>query len=143
MLVGAADVAALQWVLVDSGVGSEADVDRAREVAGSFGLFLRRLFGFDRAAPRDAFARFLGSAQAAPPARSEKVTASGLRRSPVGCDQVPVTMPSLCAAASAGWRGGTGRPELSSTQPRWSVKMMPSRSLAFPVMPKWPRWCSR
>jgi type I restriction enzyme, R subunit len=58
-LITAADVAALQRILVDSGVGSEADVDRARSEAGSFGLFVRRLVGLDRAAAKDAFAGFL------------------------------------------------------------------------------------
>lgn len=57
--ISAADISALQRVLVDSGVGSDADVDRAREEAGSFGLFVRRLVGLDRAAAKDAFAGFL------------------------------------------------------------------------------------
>ncbi len=58
-LITAADVAALQRVLVDSGVGSDADLDRDREEAGSFGLFIRRLVGLDRGAANDAFAGFL------------------------------------------------------------------------------------
>jgi type I restriction enzyme R subunit len=58
-LITVADIAALQRVLIESGIGSEADVDRARTEAGSFGLFIRRLVGLDRAAAKDAFAGFL------------------------------------------------------------------------------------
>src|SRR5690606_24792100 len=58
-LITADDVAELQRVLVESGVGSEADLERARAEAGSIGLFIRRLAGLDRAAAKDAFAGFL------------------------------------------------------------------------------------
>ena len=58
-LITAADVAELQRVLVESGVGSEVDFERARAEAGSIGLFIRRLVGLDRAAAKDAFAAFL------------------------------------------------------------------------------------
>lgn len=58
-LIAAADVVVLQRVLVESGVGTEADVDRARAEAGSFGLFIRRLVGLDRAAAKAAFSGFL------------------------------------------------------------------------------------
>jgi len=58
-LITADDVAELQRVLVEAGVGSEADLDRARSEAGSIGLFIRRLVGLDRGAAKDAFAAFL------------------------------------------------------------------------------------
>jgi type I restriction enzyme R subunit len=54
-----ADLAELQRILVDSGVGSPADVDRAAAEAGGFGLFVRSLVGLDRAAAKDAFASFV------------------------------------------------------------------------------------
>jgi type I restriction enzyme R subunit len=53
------DVAELQRVLVESGVGSAADFHRARTEAGSVGLFLRGLAGLDRSAAKDVFAGFL------------------------------------------------------------------------------------
>ena len=52
-------MAELQRVLVDSGVGSADDVQRAVEEAGSFGVFIRRLVGLDRMAAKEAFAEFL------------------------------------------------------------------------------------
>jgi type I restriction enzyme R subunit len=58
-LITAEDVAQLQRVLVEAGVGSHADLDRARTEAGSIGLFIRRLVGLDRGAAKDAFAAFL------------------------------------------------------------------------------------
>ena len=54
-----ADLAELQRILVDSGVGTAADVDRAAAEAGGFGLFVRSLVGLDRAAAKDAFASFV------------------------------------------------------------------------------------
>ena len=36
-----------------------AEVERARAEAGSFGLFIRRLVGLDRAAAKEAFGEFL------------------------------------------------------------------------------------
>lgn len=56
-----ADLAELQRVLVESGVGTEEDVNRAVEQAGSLGVFIRGLVGLDRSAAKDAFAQFLDS----------------------------------------------------------------------------------
>lgn len=53
------DLAKLQQVLVDSGVGTAQDCERARTEEGSLGLFIRRLVGLDRAAAKEAFASFL------------------------------------------------------------------------------------
>jgi type I restriction enzyme R subunit len=57
--IAADDVAELQRILVESGVGSAADFDRARAEAGSIGLFIRGLVGLDRSAAKDAFTDFL------------------------------------------------------------------------------------
>ena len=53
------DIAELQRVLIDSGVGTADDVERAVEEAGSFGVFIRRLVGLDRMAAKEALAEFL------------------------------------------------------------------------------------
>jgi type I restriction enzyme R subunit len=53
------DMAELQRILVESGVGTEEDFDQAKEQAGSFGLFVRSLVGLDRAAAKEAFGQFL------------------------------------------------------------------------------------
>ena len=53
------DLVELQRILVDSGVGSAEECERAQREAGSFGLFVRRLVGLDRAAAKEAFADFL------------------------------------------------------------------------------------
>lgn len=58
-VITADDVAELQRVLVEAGVGSETDLERARAEAGSIGLFIRRLAGLDRSAAKSAFAEFL------------------------------------------------------------------------------------
>lgn len=57
--ITANDLAELQRILVDSGVGTAGECERARKEAGSFGLFVRRLVGLDRAAAKEAFAQFL------------------------------------------------------------------------------------
>lgn len=57
--ITADDLAELQRILVDSGVGSSGECERAQREAGSFGLFVRRLIGLDRAAAKAAFADFL------------------------------------------------------------------------------------
>ena len=57
--ITADDLAELQRILVDSGVGTGADVERAATEAGGFGLFVRSLVGLDRVAAKDAFATFV------------------------------------------------------------------------------------
>jgi type I restriction enzyme R subunit len=57
--ITAADMEELQRVLVESGVGSAGDCARAEAEAGSFGIFIRKLVGLDRAAAKEAFADFL------------------------------------------------------------------------------------
>jgi type I restriction enzyme, R subunit len=58
-LITADDVAELQRILVEAGIGSAAHLERARTEAGSVGLFIRRLVGLDRTAAKDALADFL------------------------------------------------------------------------------------
>jgi type I restriction enzyme R subunit len=53
------DMAELQRVLVESGVGTAEDLERAHAEAGGFGIFVRSLVGLDRAAAKEAFAEFL------------------------------------------------------------------------------------
>jgi len=61
--VTAADLAELQRVLVDSGIGTADDVQQAGIEAGSLGLFIRGLVGLDRSAAKDAFAEFLDASR--------------------------------------------------------------------------------
>ena len=49
----------LQRILVESGVGSEENIEAAKHQAGSFGLFIRSLVGLDQAAAKEAFGAFL------------------------------------------------------------------------------------
>ncbi|MCA1702841.1 MAG: restriction endonuclease subunit R, partial [Actinobacteria bacterium] len=53
------DLAELQRILLDSGIGTAADVERAMAEAGGFGLFIRGLVGLDRGAAKEAFGEFL------------------------------------------------------------------------------------
>ncbi len=57
--ITAADMAELQRVLVAAGIGDTDTFAQASERAGSFGLFIRSIVGLDRAAAKQAFARFL------------------------------------------------------------------------------------
>jgi type I restriction enzyme, R subunit len=55
----AADVAELERMLVDSGVGTAEDLDRAKTESHGLGLFVRLLVGMDREAAKEALAGFL------------------------------------------------------------------------------------
>jgi type I restriction enzyme, R subunit len=57
--ITAEDLTALEQMLLDSGAGQAADVDRATEEAHGLGLFVRSLVGLDRQAAIDAFGSFL------------------------------------------------------------------------------------
>lgn len=63
----ASDLGELEKMLLDAGIGSEADIARAREASQGFGRFVRSLVGLDRAAVQAAFGEFLagGTASAA------------------------------------------------------------------------------
>jgi len=54
-----ADLAALERVLLDSEVGTPADLEAARIQADGLGLFVRHLIGLDRGAAKQAFGTFL------------------------------------------------------------------------------------
>lgn len=54
-----ADLDELEKMLTASGIGGSEDVDRAKEESNGLGLFVRALVGLDRAAAKQAFARFL------------------------------------------------------------------------------------
>ncbi|MBP1685941.1 MAG: type restriction protein res subunit, partial [Deltaproteobacteria bacterium] len=55
----AADLAELERMLVESGVGAAEDVSRAKAASQGLGLFVRSLVGMDREAAKDALAGFL------------------------------------------------------------------------------------
>jgi type I restriction enzyme R subunit len=62
----AADLAELQRMLAESGVGGAEDIQRAAEEAHGLGLLVRSLVGLDRQAAKEALAGFLaGKALAA------------------------------------------------------------------------------
>jgi len=55
----ASDLAELERMLLEAGVGDGADFDRAREEAKGLGTFIRSLVGLERSAASDAFAAFI------------------------------------------------------------------------------------
>ncbi len=55
----AADLAELELMLVESGVGAEEDVGRAKTESQGLGLFVRSLVGMDREAAKGALSGFL------------------------------------------------------------------------------------
>jgi type I restriction enzyme R subunit len=62
----AADLAELQRMLAESGVGGVDDIQRAADESHGLGLFVRSLVGLDRQAAKEALAGFLtGKALAA------------------------------------------------------------------------------
>jgi type I restriction enzyme R subunit len=63
----ASDLAELEKMLVDAGIGDAATIERAREVGHGFGRFVRSLVGLDRQAVNEAFSEFVapGTATAA------------------------------------------------------------------------------
>ncbi|MCQ8783756.1 DEAD/DEAH box helicase family protein [Mangrovibrevibacter kandeliae] len=62
----ASDLAELEAMLLDAGIGNADTIERARETSEGFGRFVRSLVGLDRKAVNDAFAEFIagGSASA-------------------------------------------------------------------------------
>ena len=53
------DLAELERILIENGVGSAEDVQRAAESNRGLGMFVRFLVGLDRGAAKEAFAGFL------------------------------------------------------------------------------------
>lgn len=60
----AVDLAELEKLLLDAGIGEAGDIERARETSRGFGGFVRSLVGMDRAAVSEAFGEFLSSGTA-------------------------------------------------------------------------------
>jgi type I restriction enzyme, R subunit len=54
-----ADVAELERMLLESGVGAASDIDRAKKEPRGLGLFVRALVGLDRQAAKEALAGFI------------------------------------------------------------------------------------
>lgn len=55
------DLKGLELMLVDAGIGTHEDIERAANAADGFGNFLRLLVGMDKAAATSAFSEFLVS----------------------------------------------------------------------------------
>ncbi|MEO5800806.1 MAG: DEAD/DEAH box helicase family protein, partial [Gemmatimonadales bacterium] len=55
----AADLAELERMLVEGGVGAESEVSQAKSESQGLGIFVRSLIGMDRGAAKDALAGFL------------------------------------------------------------------------------------
>ncbi len=53
------DLAELERILIESGVGARKELDRAKTEAHGLGLFVRSLVGMDREAAKEAMGRFL------------------------------------------------------------------------------------
>jgi type I restriction enzyme, R subunit len=56
-----ADLAELERVFIESGVGTTSDVEKAKAESAGLGLFVRSLVGMDRQAAKNALAAFLSS----------------------------------------------------------------------------------
>jgi type I restriction enzyme R subunit len=52
------DLAELERIFIESGIGTEAEISRAKTDSGGLGVFLRSLIGLDRAAAAEAFGKF-------------------------------------------------------------------------------------
>src|SRR5437879_7938320 len=61
-----ADIGELERMLVEAGVGTSADLSRAKQESRGLGLFIRSLVGLDRETAKQAFGQFLsGKVQSA------------------------------------------------------------------------------
>src|SRR5580693_6158058 len=58
------DLAELEKMLLDAGIGEAGDIERAKETSQGFGRFVRSLVGLDRAAVSAAFGDFLSGGTA-------------------------------------------------------------------------------
>jgi type I restriction enzyme R subunit len=66
MALTPADLGELERMLVEAGIGTSADFNRAKQESSGLGLFIRSLVGMDREAAKQAFGQFLaGKAQSA------------------------------------------------------------------------------
>ena len=53
------DIAELETLLIENGVGTEEYIEQAKQASEGFGLFVRSLVGLDRKAAKDAMNKFL------------------------------------------------------------------------------------
>lgn len=60
----ASDLAELERMMVEAGVGTQEDIARAKEQSSGLGLFIRSLVGLDREAAKQAFGQFLSGGTA-------------------------------------------------------------------------------
>jgi len=58
------DLAELERMMIDAGVGTAADLDQAKAASAGLGLFIRSLVGLDREAAKLAFSEFLAGGTA-------------------------------------------------------------------------------
>lgn len=58
------DLAELEKMLLDEGIGAAGDIERAKETSKGFGRFIRSLVGLDRAAVQEVFGEFLADGAA-------------------------------------------------------------------------------
>ena len=56
--ITAADLDELERIFIESGIGTEAEIDQAKADSGGLGVFLRSLTGLDRQAAAAAFSKF-------------------------------------------------------------------------------------
>ncbi|GAA3036440.1 DEAD/DEAH box helicase family protein [Actinokineospora globicatena] len=56
--ITATDLADLERIFIESGIGTEVEIEQAKSEAGGLGIFLRSLTGLDRAAAAAAFGKF-------------------------------------------------------------------------------------
>ena len=61
--INAADIAELQKILLESGVGRTVDFERAEQEVGDFGTFIRSLVGLDHATAKNVFGDFLAKSK--------------------------------------------------------------------------------
>jgi type I restriction enzyme R subunit len=55
----ATDLTGLEHIMLEAGIGTPADIERAKEESRGLGLFIRSLVGMDREAAKQAFGDFL------------------------------------------------------------------------------------
>lgn len=60
----ATDLAELEGMLLEAGIGDAETIDKARESTGGFGRFVRSLIGLDRQAVNEAFGEFIADGTA-------------------------------------------------------------------------------
>ena len=55
----ATDLEELERILLEAGIGSHAQIERAKQESNGLGVFIRSLVGLDREAAKQAFSRFI------------------------------------------------------------------------------------